>query len=38
MFLDVSLFYLSPLVVIHICGCSEGFFLWVSLYVCTMVL
>ena len=37
-FLYVSFFYCSPLVVIHVCDCSEGFFLWVPFYVCTMVL
>ena len=38
MFLCVSLFYLSPVVAIHVCGCYEVVVLWVPLHVCTMVI
>ena len=37
-FLDVSLFLLKFLAVIHVCGCSVGVFLWVPFNVFTMVL
>ena len=31
-------FYWIPLALIHICEFSKGVVLWVTLYVCTMVL